>query len=161
MISKEIPNEILIPEIAKLVASGHSVTMNVKGFSMRPFIEASKNTVIIEPWKNYRPGDVVLARVEEGNRFVLHRIIDIQNSGSIILQGDGNIQGTETCKEETIVGRCKAIVSKKTGRQRLCDGCLWNAEFRLWFLLRPARRYLLALYRLARFGHIHNSKIKI
>ena len=35
---KEFANEVIIPEIAKLLDEGHSVTLKLPGVNMRPFL---------------------------------------------------------------------------------------------------------------------------
>ena len=40
----EIPNAILIPEIIKYLEQGHTVTLPLKGFSMRPFLESNRQS---------------------------------------------------------------------------------------------------------------------
>ena len=35
---KSIPNEILLPEVARLIKEGHTVTITVRGNSMNPFL---------------------------------------------------------------------------------------------------------------------------
>ena len=38
----EIPNAILLEEVRKAINEGHTATINVKGFSMRPFLENNR-----------------------------------------------------------------------------------------------------------------------
>ena len=35
---KEFANDVIIPEIARLLDEGHSVTLTLRGVSMRPFL---------------------------------------------------------------------------------------------------------------------------
>ena len=153
----EVPNEVLISHIAEMLQQGHTVTMNIKGVSMRPFIEPTEDEVLLEPCRNPQKGDIVLAWAN-GERHVLHRIYEKQGE-VLTLMGDGNVRGTETCRCSDVVGRCRAIVHKKTGQQREAEGLAWQWQSRVWKSLLPLRRYLLALYRLRKFGHLHSSKI--
>ena len=44
---KEFANEVIIPEIAKLLDEGHSVTLKLRGVSMRPFLEDGRDKAIL------------------------------------------------------------------------------------------------------------------
>ncbi|MBR1446041.1 MAG: hypothetical protein IJ586_02995, partial [Alloprevotella sp.] len=58
----EIPNEKLIPYIAADIKRGHTVTIIVRGVSMRPFIEHERDKVVLAPiTKPLAVGDVILA----------------------------------------------------------------------------------------------------
>ena len=146
-------NEI-IEEAIRLVEEGVSVTLPVNGRSMLPFIIGGRESVILqqpptqgEPRQNAAPlkvGDVVLAWVE-GNRYVVHRIIRIDGN-RVTLMGDGNLVGTEHCSLSDVKAKATHVVDCHeqphdlyTSRRML--------GVRLWWHLRPIRRYLLAIYR--------------
>ena len=40
-------NAILIPEIVKLLDEGHTVTLRLKGYSMRPFLEDGRDKALL------------------------------------------------------------------------------------------------------------------
>lgn len=136
-------NEI-IEEAIKLVKDGVSVTLPVNGRSMLPFIIGGKESVILQPPGLTAVGDVVLAWVE-GNRYVVHRIIRIDGD-RVTLMGDGNLRLMEHCVLNDIRARVTHVVDAK---ERVHDihkpWRKWAA--RVWFWLRPIRRYLLAIYR--------------
>ncbi len=134
----------MIKEVQKLVDEGLSVTLPVKGTSMLPFIVGGKDSVVLKKPQEPRIGDIVLAWVE-GRRYVVHRIIGI-SGGRVALMGDGNLKGVEHCSVNDIKGVATYVVDgegKKTylyGRRRRLSAKLWN-------ILLPFRRYLLAIYR--------------
>ena len=138
-----IANDILIPELARLIAEGKEVRFTPSGVSMRPFIEGDRDSVILTALKTPpRRGDILLAQVQTlcGNTtYVLHRLIRIENE-TYILQGDGNLAGEERCALGDIIGRVTRIENPAGRRKMLTRG-------RLWFLLKPARKYLLKIYR--------------
>jgi len=138
-----IANDILIPELARLLAEGKEVRFTPSGVSMRPFIEGGKDSVVLEQVKDTpRVGDIILAQVSvcsEHKTYVLHRLVRIEN-GTYILQGDGNLTGEEHCGRDGIIGRVKRIETP-SGRMKP------NPRGRLWFRLRPARKWLLKIYR--------------
>lgn len=150
----KVANDILIPELGRLLATGKEVRFTPSGVSMRPYIEGDKDSVILAPLKRApRVGDIVLAEVETmcGNKtYVLHRLIRISNdlkqpqttSNDVvyILQGDGNLAGEERCNAADIIGIVRRIESPSGHRKMLTRG-------RVWYALRPLRKWLLKIYR--------------
>ena len=99
---KEFANEVIIPEIAKLLDEGHSVTLKLRGVSMRPFLEDGRDKAILtKPCSPLKVGDVVLAEVAP-RRYALHRIVKIDGN-SVVMRGDGNI-ATEQCDISKVFG---------------------------------------------------------
>ena len=138
-------NEI-IEEAIRLVREGVNVTLPVNGNSMLPFIIGDKDSVILRgPGGVIDVGDVVLAWVD-GCRYVVHRIIRIDGD-RITLMGDGNVGMTEHCLLGDIKARVTHVVSTDNREHDLHNRWRMLAA-RLWYWLRPVRRYLLAIYRL-------------
>ena len=141
-------NDILIPELARLLAEEKEVRFTPSGVSMRPFIEGDRDSVILAPLtRSPRRGDILLARAifADGRaNYVLHRLVRMERDekGEIVyvLQGDGNLEGEEICTRKDIIGRVKAI-ENQCGRRK----CLTRG--RLWYFLKPARKFLLKFYR--------------
>lgn len=139
----KVANDILIPELARLVADGKEVRFTPAGVSMRPFIEGDRDSVVLEPLQGRpRRGDVLLAHVETpyGRKtYVLHRLIRIEGE-NIVLQGDGNLSGEEPCTLGDVIARVKRVESPKGHRKLLTRGYLW-------YWLKPVRKWLLKIYR--------------
>ena len=139
-----ITDERILEEAIRLVREGVSVTLPVNGNSMLPFIIGGRESVILKRAGLVDVGDVVLAWVE-GCRYVVHRIIRIDGN-HITLMGDGNIVGTEHC----IVGDIKAIVTHvvdANGKIHDINNKWRRRAAKVWFWIRPIRRYILAIYR--------------
>ena len=136
-------NEI-IEEAISLAREGVRVTFPVKGRSMLPFIIGGKEGVILRRPGLIDVGDVVLAWVD-GNRYVIHRIIRIDGD-RITLMGDGNVGVTEHCLLGDIKARVTHVVSADNKERDLHNRWRMHAA-KLWYWLRPVRRYLLAIYR--------------
>lgn len=138
-----IENDILIPELARLLSEEKEVRFTPSGVSMRPFIEGDKDSVVLAPLGRLpKIGDILLARVTgyAGRRtYVLHRLIRIEGE-NYILQGDGNLSGEEQCRLEDIIGRVIRIESPEGSRKPLTRGRIWHA-------LLPVRGFLLKIYR--------------
>ena len=140
---KVMPNDnFIIQEAIRLVGEGVSVTLPVNGWSMRPFIIGGKESVILESPGMLKVGDVVLAMVPPG-RYVVHRIIRI-NGERVTLMGDGNISGTESCNIGDVKARA-THVADADGRLRYLYSKRRMLAARLWYWLRPLRRYLLRI----------------
>ena len=137
------PNRMLIPDIARLVHEGKSVSMTVKGISMLPFIK-NKDIVVLEKAGNIRKFDVVLASVGK-QEYVLHRVVDVKGD-RYKLMGDGNLKECEVCTAADILAvACKVMKNGKAVDLR-SDRSIGKAA--LWNVLLPVRRWLLAVYKL-------------
>jgi len=136
-------NEI-IEEAIRLVREGVSVTLPVNGNSMLPFIIGGKESVILQGPGLIDVGDVVLAWVD-GCRYVVHRIVRIDGE-RVTLMGDGNLAGTEHCTLNEIKAIATHVVDAKERTHYLYNRWRKSAA-KIWFRLRPMRRYLLAIYR--------------
>lgn len=136
--------EIIESAIA-LVDDGLSVTFPVKGRSMLPFIIGSKESIILVKPGILAVGDVVLAWVEDC-RYVVHRIISIDGD-QVVLQGDGNVCGVEHCRVANVRAKADYVVDARGGKHYLY--CRWRIiAAKLWYWLRPVRRYLLLPYKM-------------
>ncbi|MBR7017861.1 MAG: S24/S26 family peptidase [Prevotella sp.] len=140
----QFANSVLLPEIVKLLDEGHTVTLRLKGFSMRPFLEDGRDKALLVKAVDPKVGDPVLAEVSE-KHYVLHRIIAI-NGDQVVLRGDGNL-GEEHCTIPDVKGAVIGFYRK--GREKLdrTDGRKWRIYSWFWTRLYPIRRYLLAFYR--------------
>ena len=136
-------NEI-IEEVIRLVREGVSVTLLVNGNSMLPFIIGGKESVILQKPEQLIVGDVVLAWAD-GYRYVVHRIICIEGD-RVTLMGDGNLIGTEHCTLNDIKAVATHVVDARVRIHYIYNRWRKSAA-KMWFRLRPMRRYLLAIYR--------------
>ena len=142
----ELPNEVLLKEVKKLIAEGHDVTLRVRGISMRPFLEDRRDKIVLTKVQNPRVGDAVLAEVAPG-KFVFHRIVAFKD-GNVTLKGDGNIYSTEMCNAEDISAATQAFIRR--GKVYSPHGWMWRCYSALWPQWPFARRVLLKIYRVLR-----------
>lgn len=131
-----IPNRILLEEVATLLEEGRDVTLSPKGTSMLPFIKEGRDSVILHRMPDVEEGDIVLARLDD--RYVLHRVI-MSNFNRLTLMGDGNLDYTETCTKDDVLGTVIGVV-RNNKSVKPSKGLVWK------YLL-PFRRILLAIYR--------------
>ena len=139
----ELPDDILLSNVRILIADGHTVTIRVKGNSMRPFLENGRDSVILAPFSELKRGDVILAEITQG-QYILHRIIRMKGD-CLTLMGDGNLKGTESCNTSDVIGVVTTLI--RDGKPLDCSSRKWKISSRIWGALRPMRRYLLAIYR--------------
>lgn len=141
-----IDNDVMLPEIARLIASGHTVTLRVKGQSMNPFLRHGRDQVTLASPEvvGLQSGVVVLAREQGSGRIVLHRIIH-REGDRLTLQGDGNVLGTELTTVDQVMGQVVEVIRGTTHYP--VSGRIWRWYSRCWLRLRPLRRWLLAAYR--------------
>ena len=143
----KIANEILVPELARLLTEGKEVRFTPSGNSMRPFIEGNRDSVILTPLiRAPRRGDILLVPAVQPSgqvTYVLHRLVRMERDEQgelLVLQGDGNLQGEEICRPKDVIGRVRRIENPKGRAKLLTRGYLWHA-------LLPFRWFLLKIYR--------------
>lgn len=140
----EIPNAVLLGMVRESIREGHTATIWVKGFSMRPFLEHMRDKVILAPvTRPLAEGDAVLAEIAS-DKYVLHRIIQVDGD-HLTLMGDGNLRGTEQCMLKDVAGIVTDYVRPK--RTIKADDPKLIRRVRLWRRLLPCRRILLVLYK--------------
>ena len=142
---KIIPNEILLPEIARLIAEGHTTTITVRGNSMNPFLVNQRDRIILGGFSadDLQLGASVLARDTTG-RIVFHRIIHREGE-KLWLQGDGNLTQTEETSVGQVMGLMISAIRKD--KEYPANGKVWKRYSYWWLKLTPVRRWLLALFR--------------
>lgn len=140
----KLSNAEFLPEIVKLMDEGHTVTLRLRGFSMRPFLEDNRDKALMTKATNPKVGDPVLAEIEP-KHFVLHRIIAIDGD-NVTLRGDGNL-GNEYCTLGDVKGAVIGFYRKGRTMLDRTDGWKWRTYSFFWTRLYPIRRYLLAFYR--------------
>jgi hypothetical protein len=138
-----LANDAFLPFVlAELSAHpGKTGTINLRGYSMRPFLEHERDKAILAlPKEPCRKNDPVLAEISPGH-YVLHRIVDIDGE-RVTLRGDGNLS-EEHCMMNDI--RAVAVGFLRKGRQKpdMTSGRKWRAYSWLWTRLLPIRRWLL------------------
>ena len=142
MITKQLPNEEFLPFVISELQSveGKTVTLPLRGRSMRPFLEDNRDKAILTITPDINTGDAVLAEISKGH-FVLHRIVAIDGN-HITLRGDGNLND-EHCTFSDI--RAKAIAFYRKGRNKadMTEGYKWKIYSWIWTRVFPIRRYLL------------------
>lgn len=144
---KLVNNEILLDCADQMLKEGHSVTIRVAGYSMRPILEHRRDDVtLVKPDLDaLQLYDVLLFKIN--GKYVLHRLLSI-NGDKLTFMGDGNLQGMEQCTKADVVGIASQFIRK--GRVINCDSKWFRRYGWLWNKLRPIRRWLLLCHRAKR-----------
>lgn len=137
-------NEQIIPEVIRMLEDGHTVTLRLRGNSMRPFLEDNRDKALLAKPHTPKVGQAVLAEIAP-QKYVLHRIVSLQ-AEHVVLRGDGNL-GTEHCQRCDIKGVVLGFYRKGRKHMDSTEGYKWKVYSWLWGNLYPIRRYLLAAYR--------------
>lgn len=140
----QFPNAKILPQIVQMMEEGHTVTLRLRGFSMRPFLEDNRDKALMTKAVSPKVGDAVLAEIHP-LFFVLHRIIKIDGD-NVTLRGDGNLT-IEQCKLKDVKGFVIGFYRKGRKKMDKTNGVKWRIYSFIWTRLFPIRRYLLAFYR--------------
>ena len=140
----EVPNAVLLGQVKEAIREGHTATINVKGYSMRPFLEHCRDKVRLAPFTDLKVGDAVLAEISP-DVYVLHRIMNIDGD-TVRLMGDGNLSGVEVCRKADVVGMVTHYI--RWGKTIPASDPRLQRRVRWWSKLLPVRRYLLYIYRI-------------
>lgn len=131
--------------IEQEIFEGRMVTLNVTGRSMRPFLSGNGNeSIVISKYKpeELKPGIIVI--YPHDKRIFSHRIIADAND-VFIAQGDGICNDTEYIQQENILAVVRYVIRK--GKKKSSPYCFSaRIYWRLWYKLRPVRKYLLFIY---------------
>ena len=140
LLKRQLPNEVLLSEVERMLAAGRDVVLVPKGRSMLPFIRGEVDKVLLQrvPQSQLKVGNIVLAHV--GERYVMHRIIDLKGD-QMTLMGDGNLRGTELTMRSEVAGVVMEIITPDGRHRKPTSGWLWRR-------LLPIRKYLLKIYRI-------------
>ena len=111
---------------------------------MLPFIVGDRDSVRLRK-EPVAVGDAVLAEIAPG-RYVLHRIISLVKD-RVVLMGDGNLSGVETCGLSDVKAKAVAVIRPR-GKEIDCTTAGYARKVRFWGSLpRIVRRVWLALLR--------------
>ncbi len=144
--TKTFSNAYFLPEVVKLLNEGHTATILLRGYSMRPFLEDNRDKALLVKAGKPVKGTPVLAEIRPGV-FALHRIIRIEGD-KVTLRGDGNLN-TESCRIADI--KADVLGFYRKGRETLdrTSGLKWRIYSFIWAGVMPLffRRCVLYAYR--------------
>lgn len=133
-----VDNDVLLSEVCRHLAAGNKVKLRAKGDSMNPCIRGGSDIMVIAPANTLHKGNIVLAKVN-GDKFVVHRIIRIDGC-HIVLRGDGNLSGHESCDTPDVYGIVESVI--RNGKMLSLTSFQCRALAIVWALSLPLRRIL-------------------
>jgi hypothetical protein len=142
----ELSNELFFAEVEQLISQGESITITIKGNSMRPWLQNSKHKVLVKPLADsiLQCGDIALFRYK--GKHILHRVVKIEND-KITFSGDGNIGIKEQASKDDVIALVESIITP-SGRVIECNSNEWKTKSKLWLALPQfARRIILGILR--------------
>lgn len=143
MEKKQVRLEELLPVIAGTLAAGGTVRLPITGTSMLPLLVAGRDTVVLAPIHGtLQTYDLPLYRRENG-AFVLHRVVRVENDGTYTCCGDNQWVKETGIRHSQLIGVVTRICRK--GREFPVTAKRYRLYVRVWALLFPIRRYLVAL----------------
>ena len=135
---KVIGEEGFVRAAQIVLSEGKGVVFTPKGNSMLPFIRSGRDSVVLSPlMRPLEIGDILLVKI--GDRYFLHRVFNLHGN-EVTLMGDGNLHEKELCMITDVIGIVTEI-RKENGK------IIIPGKGKLWRMVRPLRRYLLAFYR--------------
>ena len=101
---KQIENDKWFPFILDYFNQGaKTITINLKGISMRPFLESDRDRALLAPIGEVKVGDPVLAENYPGH-FVLHRIIKLDGAWyEVDSTWDDSMRSTEGVYDQDVI----------------------------------------------------------
>ena len=153
--NRAIDNNTYFDAVTTMLKEGQDVTINVRGASMLPFLSESRgDQIILERAEAGTPdgcervkvnvNDIVLFRL--GDRYILHRILKINDNDIVEIQGDGILNAKEHCHRDQILARVSTII--RSGKDAInTKSSTYRRNVRIWMILKPLRRPMLWLWK--------------
>lgn len=142
--TRQVDTREYVSVLRELVEQGHSVSMLISGSSMNPFLCHHRDVIYFEkPERALKNGDMVFYQRENG-QYVMHRIVKVRKNGEFELVGDAQTCIEHGVRREQIFALVTRV--KRKGRE-IAPGDFWWFFFaRIWPLLIPFRRLIMAGY---------------
>jgi hypothetical protein len=115
-----IPNNLFFSLVESAIASGESVDIRVRGWSMLPTLVDNRHRVVLVPYDRVHLRVGAIALIRYGGRHVLHRLVARRN-GKMIFRGDNLPRTVERVAECDIVALVRRIIGPD-GREIDCRG---------------------------------------
>lgn len=138
-----LPNELLFPEVIRYIEQGKTVTIPLKGNSMRPFLCHQRDKALLCKCDKVEVGNPILAEISPG-QYVLHRVVSIDGD-TLTLLGDGNLT-TEICHVSCIRALAYGFIRKGRTKPDLITSNKWKSYSWIWMHLTALRHPLLMLH---------------
>lgn len=136
---KILDAQAYLDTVCDLLRSGHThIPVTVAGTSMTPFLDPGDTVFLDLPTRPIQRGDILLfARL--GQRYILHRVVNLYPDGTLELLGDAQIRS-----ERVDPAHVRAIVTGARHGGKLLDehSLRWRFFRGPWRSLRRPRPYI-------------------
>ena len=141
MKTRSIDNGIFFREVERLLDEGDSVTIRVRGNSMRPLLRNGRDRIILKKAteEDLCKGAVMLFRYR--GTYCVHRVVRIDGD-TVIFAGDGNYRTEERAARGDI------MAVRPSDRIVECASIRWRLQSAVWLALpQIVRRGILGVLR--------------
>ena len=127
----------LMPSVIDMIENGRTVSLTVKGVSMKPLLVNGRDEILMVSPAGRVPkvGDLYMFRRDDGS-YAMHRICAIDADGSIGFVGDNQLTVEKGMTRDSLVAYVPAVIRK--GRFIDCEKGLLRAIMILRMKLRVA-----------------------
>ena len=146
MKTRSIDNGIFFREVERLLDEGDSVTIRVRGNSMRPLLRNGRDRIILKKAteEDLCKGAVMLFR--DRGTYCVHRVVRIEGD-TVIFAGDGNYRTEERAARRDIMAVMRAVL-RPSDRIVECASIRWRLQSAVWLALpQIVRRGILGVLR--------------
>lgn len=145
--TKFLKNEEFLPQVIELANMGHDVTIPLRGFSMRPFLEDGRDrAVLVKIDRPLKVGDIVLTELWKGH-YALHRLLHVSKTHAQML-GDGNLNPDPIVPIDQVKVIAKGFYRKGSKNFESVDCKRFRYYSWVWTKFNARqKRYLLAIWR--------------
>ena len=134
--------------MAEYIRNGHTVTLPLRGYSMRPYLEDERDKALLTKVpEQLKVGDVILAEIAP-KCYALHRIVNVSGE-NITMYGDGNFS-PEHIHRGDVLAIATGFFRKGSEHLTPVDSFWYTCYWHIWLKLRPLRYPLLLCYRAKR-----------
>lgn len=92
----------MMPLLESVFSAGGCFRIFPRGTSMLPLLREGKDSVLLSRKKEFRRGDIVLCKRENGT-FVLHRIVAVTDDCVVLLGDNHPKEAEETLKKDAVL----------------------------------------------------------
>jgi rhamnosyl/mannosyltransferase len=137
-----VPNDLYFKEVKRLLETGKRVLIQVRGKSMRPFLQDGDTVELIPATdRSVRWGTIVLAHLDDYG-VILHRVIR-RKKEKVWLRGDAHSRSKEVTSVQEVWAYTETAFRK--GKKRNLLSFRRKCAVACWYLLTPLRGIFLKL----------------
>lgn len=134
-----------MPLVDSFFKENKKVIITAVGNSMRPLIRHSKDGIVLEQYKGQKltVGDMAFYK-RDNNRYVLHRIVDVDDNGNFTMLGDNQTDKEAGIRPDQIIAVPSAVIRENKTVSVKSAGYKHYAKF--WVKSKVFRRFNIFLF---------------